>query len=316
MQASQPGNVGMWPSRLHLSFSGQLCPGALSSSTPARKHYLPSPGPRGRGHQSSRTRHLGPAPESRSVGKYRKAGRPRGAPLPVTRAYPPSSRGDGHDQGFHGSRRVLCLLRKCSPRPQATLSCPMASITHGTGALTGHSLSTSGGADPDPRQASALEQPGGVGLGLCHWAPTPTQRGKHTGCFPAGTPGSRPHARCISDAASSSEPSSLIPLASPPSTPRWGDTPPPSPLGPHGWSPPDRKGQQWWRQLGGRPRGTRRVQGHLTPTGCANTQDSDCRREPQSPQELLVPRPQQLPGPRPQQLPTPRPQQPPGAPRP
>ena len=41
--------------------------------------------------------------------------------------------------------------------------------------------------------------------------------------------------------------------------------------------PPNRKGQRWWRQLGGRQPGTRRVQGCLTPTcvcltGGANTE--------------------------------------------
>lgn len=168
MQASQPGNVGMWPSRLHLGFSGQLCPGALSSSTPARKHYLPSPGPRGRGHQSSRTPHRGPAPESRSVDKYRKAGRPWGAPLPVTRAYPPSSRRRWSRSGLPWVQ--TCRLPPQEMLPQAPGHPVLSNGVHHTRdwALTGHSLSTSGGADPDPRQASALEQPGGVGLGLCH----------------------------------------------------------------------------------------------------------------------------------------------------
>lgn len=165
MQASQPGNVGTWPSRLHLGFSGQLCPGALSSSTPARKHYLPSPGPRGRGHQSSRTPHRGPAPESRSVDKYRRRGGPGEPRSPSPGPTLPAPGGDGHDRGFHGSRRVICLLRKCSPRPQATLSCPMASITHGTGPSLGTASPPQVGPTPTPDRHLRWSSQAGSALG-------------------------------------------------------------------------------------------------------------------------------------------------------
>ena len=44
--------------------------------------------------------------------------------------------------------------------------------------------------------------------------------------------------------------------------------------------PPNRKGQQWWRQLGGRQRGTRRVQRRLTPTCVCLTGGANIESEP------------------------------------
>ena len=136
------------------------------------------------------------------------------------------------------------------------------------------------------------------------------------------------HACCISDATLSSEPSSLIPLASPPLTPRLGP-PPPRLLGPHGWSPPTGRvssgGVSWGAASGaqGAFKDASLPPVSASPAAPTSSQNPDCRREPQGPPELLMPHPQRLPAPRPQEplvprpqrLPTPRPQQP-SAPRP